>query len=196
MANIMRMNNTERISKESMKRDPYWDTLKFILIFCVVLVHCLGGYKPAGGMNLALYNFLLTFLMPTFIFVSGMFSQIKDRKKYKRGILRIFETYAVFQLIRAVPPMLISGKVTIMSVASVIGGPRVTLWYLMSLIFWRLMVYWLPENFLRKFPIRIILTCFLISLLGGGYSCGWPVLSTAHHDLSAIFLHGPLCYEH
>ena len=163
----MRMNNTERISKESMKRDPYWDTLKFILIFCVVLVHCLGGYKPDGGMNQAIYNLLLTIVMPSFIFMSGMFSQIKDRKKYKKGILRIFETYAVFQLIRAVPPMLVSGNITFMSIASVIGGPRYTLWYLLSLVFWRLMVYFMPEKLLRDNPIRIIVGCFLISLLGG-----------------------------
>lgn len=133
----------------------------------VVLLHSIGSYMPSGGINQALYNFLATFLMPTFIFVSGMFSQMKDRNKYKQGILRIMETYIVFQLIRAVTPMLLTGDITPRSIASVIIGPRYTLWYLLSLISWRLMVYFMPEKVINKYPIWIILTCIFISLFGG-----------------------------
>lgn len=150
-----------------MKRDEYWDSLKFVLIFLVVLAHSIGSYRPIGGINQALYNFLITFLMPTFIFVSGMFSQMKDREKYKQGILRIMETYIVFQLIRAVTPMLLTGDISPRSIASVIVSPRYTLWYLLSLIFWRLMVYFMPEKIINKYPIWIILTCIFISLFGG-----------------------------
>ena len=150
-----------------MKRDSYWDSLKFVLIFLVVLAHCVSSYRPSGGINQALFNFICTICMPSFIFVSGMFSQVKDKGKYKIGILRILETYVVFQLIRAVTPMLISGKITLMSIVNIIVSPRYTLWYLMSLIFWRLMVYFTPEKFLREKPAQIIIACFLISLLGG-----------------------------
>lgn len=157
-----------------MKRDSYWDSLKFILIFLVVLGHCIGSYRPCGGINLAIYNFIFIFHMPLFIFVSGMFSQINDQEKYKLGILRILETYLVFQLIRSVTAMLISGNVTFMSIASDIVTPRYTLWYLMSLIFWRLMVYFTPKKFLQDNPTSIILACFLISLLGGFIPVGNP----------------------
>lgn len=150
-----------------MKRDEYWDSLKFVLIFLVVLTHSIGSYRPIGGINQALYNFFCTFLMPTFIFVSGMFSQMKDRNKYKQGILRIMETYIVFQLIRAVTPMLLTGDITPRSIASVIVDPRYTLWYLLSLISWRLMIYFMPEKVINKYPIWIILTCIFISLFGG-----------------------------
>lgn len=150
-----------------MKRDEYWDSLKFVLIFLVVLGHCIGSYMPVGGFNRALYNSIYTFHMPMFIFVSGMFSQIKDRNKYKLGILRIMETYIVFQLIRAVTPMLLTSDITLRSIASVIVGPRYTLWYLLSLIFWRLMVYFTPEKVIRNYPIWIILICIFISLFGG-----------------------------
>ena len=150
-----------------MKRDEYWDSLKFVLIFIVVLTHSIGSYRPSGGINQALYNFFITFSMPTFIFVSGMFSQIKDRNKYKKGILRIMETYIVFQLIRAVTPMLLTGDITPRSIVSVIVGPRYTLWYLLSLVSWRLMVYFMPEKVINKYPIWIILTCICISLFGG-----------------------------
>ena len=149
------------------KRDPYWDSLKFVLVFFVVVYHCMGSYSPVGGINQAVFNLLLTFLMPTFIFVSGMFSHMKDKEKYKKGILLLFETFAVFQLIRALPPMIIEGDFTLRAIASVIGGPRYTLWYLMSLITWRLIVYFMPEKFLRDNPILIISACIFISLLGG-----------------------------
>lgn len=105
--------------------------------------------------------------MPTFFFVSGMFSQMKDRDIFKIKFLCVLETYIVFQLIRAVPPMLISGKITLMSIAHVIEYPCFTLWYLLSLFYMRLMIYYLPEKFLRDNPKRIVFACFLISLLGG-----------------------------
>ena len=150
-----------------MKRDLYWDSLKFVLIFLVVLGHSVGSYLPSGGIDRPLYNFIYTFHMPLFIFVSGMFSHINDREKYKSGILRILETYAVFQLFRAVPPILINGNITLNSITSVVISPRYTLWYLLSLILWRLIVYYLPDNVLNKYPIGIIIVCFFVSLLGG-----------------------------
>lgn len=149
------------------KRDEYWDSLKFILIFLVVCGHCIGSYSPSGGINRALYNFIFSFHMPLFIFVSGIFSHIKDKKKYKLGILRIFETYIVFQLIKAVPPILLDRDITLRYIASVVASPRYTLWYLLSLILWRLILYYIPEKVIRNYPIWVILTGILISLLGG-----------------------------
>lgn len=150
-----------------MQRDEYWDTLKFILIFLVVCGHCIGSYMPSSGINQALYNFINTIHMPMFIFVSGMFSHIKDRNKYKLGILRIIETYIVFQLIKSVTSILLNGDITLWSIASIITSPRYTLWYLLSLVLWRLMVFFMPEKFIKNYPIWIILTCIFISLFGG-----------------------------
>ena len=122
---------------------------------------------PIGGINQLLYNFINTIHMPMFIFISGMFSHIKDRNKYKLGILRIMETYIVFQLIKALTPILLNGDITLRSIISIIVDPRYTLWYLLSLVLWRLIVFFIPENGKRNHPIWIILTCFFISLLGG-----------------------------
>lgn len=153
-----------------MKRDSYWDSLKFVLIFLVVLAHCIASYRPAAGINQALYNFLLTFLMPMFVFVSGMFSQIKDRGKYKSGILRIFETYIVFQIIRAgmvIIPQLIHNTATLKSIAAAILNSQFGIWYLLCLTFWRLIVLYIHNNYLHNNPIIILSACFFISLLGG-----------------------------
>lgn len=164
--NIFRYKATE----ESMGRDSYWDTLKFILIFCVVLAHCVQIYKPDGGINQALFNCFATIIMPIFIFVSGMFSQMKDREKYKYGILRIFETYLVLQTIEVVMTIiteLIHGTLTLNSIINAILCPIFALWYLLSLCLWRLIVLYTPQSILRNYPRYMIIACILISLLGG-----------------------------
>lgn len=154
-----------------MKRVLFWDSLKFILIFLVVLAHCIASYRPAGGINQASYNFLCTFLMPMFIFVSGMFSQIKDRERYKTGILRIFETYVVLQIIEVgikIIPQLIHDTATLKSVTFAILTPQFGSWYLLSLTFWRLIVLYIPDNYLRKnAPFIILSACVFINLFGG-----------------------------
>ena len=153
-----------------MKRDSYWDSLKFVLIFLVVLAHCIASYKPVGGINQTLYNFLCTFLMPMFIFISGMFSQIRDREKYKSGILRIFETYIVLQTVEVgmkIMPQLIYNTATLKYITVVILTPQFGSWYLLSLTFWRLIVLYIPKEFCSKNPTIILLTCICISLFGG-----------------------------
>ena len=153
-----------------MKRDSYWDSLKFVLIFLVVFAHSIASYRPSGGINQPLYNFLLTFLMPTFLFVSGMFSQMKDREKYKSGILRIFETFVVLQTIKAVMIILtglIHDTATPRSIIATILTPQFGAWYLLSLVYWRLMVLFIPEKLLRYNPAIVVLVCIFTSLLGG-----------------------------
>ena len=64
-------------SKEGNKgktRDYYFDNLKFILIFLVVLGHYCGSYLESWLM-LGIYNFIYSFHMPLFIFISGYFSR-------------------------------------------------------------------------------------------------------------------------
>ena len=158
------------IIEEGTKRDLYWDSLKFILIFLVVVIHCVQLYKPQGGINQAIFNYGLMTLMPVFIFISGMFSQMRDREKYKLGILRIFETYVVFQIIwvgMKIIPGLIPGTSTLKVVITAILTPQYVLWYILSLCFWRLIVLYTPESFLCQNPKRVIFVCLFISLFGG-----------------------------
>ena len=163
------------IKEEGTKRDLYWDSLKFILIFSVVVAHCVQLYKPQGGINQAIFNCALTTLMPVFIFISGMFSQKKDREKYKSGILRILETYIVFQIIwtgMKIIPGLMHGTATLKSVIAAILKPQFALWYLLSLCSWRLIALYIPERFLHENPREIMLASILTSLLGGFFPVG------------------------
>ena len=69
------------------ERDNFWDSLKFLLIFFVVYGHMIETYAPDGYFNRAMYNFIYIFHMPFFMFISGRFSQIRDRAKYKKTIV-------------------------------------------------------------------------------------------------------------
>ena len=149
------------------ERDLYWDTLKFVLIFLVVYAHSISESAPADSVNKAIYNLINVIAMPLFIFVSGMFSQIKDRSKYKYGILRIFETYIVFQFIRAFMPILFGEKLTLDSVISFLIYPEYTLWYLLCIVYWRLLVLVIPQKVLNNNTVLILAICFVVSIFGG-----------------------------
>ena len=145
-----------------MKRDIYWDSLKFVLIFLVVYGHIAPRYLEGSQFNMAIYNFIYMFHMPLFIFVSGRFSHIRDRKKYIHGIFRLLETYLIFQVIRTSFQLVKGEELTL----SCLATPQWTLWYLVVLIYWRLAVYYLPENLLQHRK-GILIISFFISILAG-----------------------------
>lgn len=150
------------LNRTIMKRDLYWDSLKFILIFLVVYGHIAPRYLEGSQFNMAIYNFIYMFHMPLFIFVSGRFSRIRDRKKYIHGIYRLFETYLVFQIIRS-SIQVIKGEE---SLSVFFTTPQWTLWYLVVLIYWRLAVCYLPES-IFQYRKGALISCFFISIIAG-----------------------------
>ena len=143
-----------------MKRDLYWDSTKAVLIFLVIYGHILSPYAPDGSFNRALYSFIYSFHMPLFIFISGRFSHIHDRHKYKERIILLFETFVVFQIIRTTIPYILENELRSFFC------PRWILWYLVSLIYWRLLIYFIPERWLQHCCL-IILVCVVTSLMAG-----------------------------
>lgn len=147
-----------------MKRDAFWDSLKFILIFFVVYGHMIETYAPSDSFNRAMYNYIYIFHMPFFMYISGLFSQINDRAKYRRGILMILETYIVFQLIRCIKPILNGGSIFL---DYHLLYPKGTLWYLAYLVVYRLFIYLMPKQILDRHPIYILLSSFALGILWG-----------------------------
>lgn len=122
------------------KRDVYFDSLKFVLIALVVIGHVIERNRESP-FCLALYNTIYLFHMPLFVFVSGYFSKkYSDNKKTLKTLLLLIESLLVFQLLHKLPS-LINGKE---SVLSVIVFPAWTIWYLYSLIAWKIIVYITP----------------------------------------------------
>ena len=110
--------------------------------------------------NRAINSLLAMFRKPLFIFVSGRFSHIHDRERYKKGIVRLVETFIVFQIIRTAIPFILENELRSLFC------PRWILWYLVSLTYWRLIIYYTPEKCLR-YRCQIIIITFLVSLMFG-----------------------------
>ena len=147
-----------------MKRDAFWDSLKFILIFFVVYGHMIETYAPDDSFNRAMYNFIYAFHMPFFMYISGLFSQIIDRVRYRHGILLIFETFIIFQLIRCIKPILTGES---FQIDYNLLYPKGTLWYLAYLVIYRLFIYIMPRHCVDNHPKMLLFISFLIGLLWG-----------------------------
>ena len=141
-------------------RDTKLDSVKTVLIFGVVLEHMLQSRDPGvlNSINVAVKTALLPFLMPLFILISGYFCNTKcDKATLFKKVLELLATYIVFQLIRSV----LMGKYGLDAVLS----PRYTLWYLLCLIYWRIVVYFLS----RWLSLNAILIVSVIISLCSGY---------------------------
>ncbi len=143
-------------------RDLYWDSLKFVLIFLVVYGHVTPRYLEGSHFNMAIFNYIYMFHMPLFVFVSGRFSHMRDRKKYIDKILRLFETYMVFQIIRTLLQLWGGDEITYACLIT----PQWTLWYLVALIYWRLMVCYIPETFLHYRKMVLFISFFICIIAG------------------------------
>lgn len=65
-----------------LKRNSYFDTTKFILIFLVVFGHFLESKMGHSLICNELHAFIYLFHMPLFIFISGYFSHRSDKKSF------------------------------------------------------------------------------------------------------------------
>ena len=151
-----------------MERDKYWDSLKFVLIFLVVYGHIVAHYLGNSRFNMAIFNLIYFFHIPLFIFISGRFSHVKDIKKYKKGIVRLVETYVVFQIIRTIASVLFEKAVLSWDCLII---PNWILWYNIVLIYWRLMVYFIylkaGQQWIQQHRRKIVLASFGISMMAG-----------------------------
>lgn len=107
--------------------------------------------------------------MPLFIFISGRFSHVNDKDKYKIGIYRLLETYLVFQIIRTLTETALGKELTI----ECITVPNYMLWYLVALIYWRLVICYLPSTWLL-YRYKLLIVSLFICLAAGFIPIGYP----------------------
>lgn len=136
------------------QRDSYLDNVKFVLVFLVVLGHYCGIYLHSWLM-LGIYNFVYSFHIPLFIFISGYFSKGITCQRMK-DINKLLIPYFFIQLYYIIFVKTI-GYGQNWSWAIPIQGD----WYLLGLFLWRLFIPFLNQ---LKHPIIIV---FLVSLSVG-----------------------------
>lgn len=133
------------------QRLSYWDTLKGLLIILVVLGHC--GTALSGGLLSAIY----AFHMSLFIVVSGYFSKKQNTNWGGKFIICYLVFDAAYIMLDAVTSDFSFHRLLI---------PSFALWYILSLIYWRLVLQALPQKWLNH-PLIVITCSFLLSLLAG-----------------------------
>ena len=149
------------------KRIYSFDTLKFLLIFFVIFGHMMESSRDLS-FNSEFYSCIYLFHMPLFIFISGFFSKRRDDKRtFWKSELALFETLLIFHL----GSLLFKVFVTHRGIGlSDIVIPGYGSWYLLSLIYWRAILQFIPSKWLDSkwlFPASVA-----ISLLGGFFPIG------------------------
>lgn len=147
------------------ERNPFWDSLKYILIFIVVYGHMIETWVGHSPFNQAMYNFIYLFHMPLFVFISGRFSHIKNKRKYLSRMVAIFETYLIFQFIRCFKSLFSDGHISLFPDILV---PKGILWYLACLILWRLIILVTADQLSEHYKWALI-SFFLITGIGIGF---------------------------
>jgi len=145
--------------KSAMKiRDTYFDNLKAILIFLVVLGH-FTNLNRSIPLIAAIDNVIFAFHMPIFIFISGYFSKniISQRASEIENVLY---PYMVFQILNCV-----FTKLTGLGYGNIhnIFTPISQNWYLFGLLIWRILI---PYYKLFNKKYSLIFTIILSFTIG------------------------------
>jgi fucose 4-O-acetylase-like acetyltransferase len=132
------------------ERDSYFDNIKFILIFLVVLGHCITNTIGISNIDKAIYSFIYLFHMPCFIIVSGYFS--KNMEGSFKKVIHIFIIFLEFQFIQYIFKTFILKE----DIQLTFVKPYWSLWFLLALAVWKLLLPYLVR-IKYIFAISIIL---------------------------------------
>lgn len=145
------------------ERDPFFDSLKFLLILFVVLGHVLEHNMNFSKFHIesSLFIFIYSFHMPLFIFISGYFSKNLTWTKYKNKLLPLILTYFVFQTILSIPSIINDT----FSFSNFILYPQKVMWYIPALLFWRFSISIISK--IRLSIATILLLSFAASFILG-----------------------------
>lgn len=135
------------------QRNAQLDNVKALLIFLVVAGHCYEFYMAKSQALAAITTFIYSFHMPLFVFVSGYLS--KNLSKVRdRAFIDLFILYLIFNSGYYILESVLRHKF-IFSVFK----PGWTLWYLLSLFIWRILLKDLVNT---RFILPISIILFLI----------------------------------
>lgn len=139
-------------------RDYYFDNAKFILIFLVVLGHCIRPFTTSNELMYSLYGWIFFFHMPAFILISGYFAKnFRKPGHYKKLVIKLLLPYVAFETLYALLVSLLSDKKFELTLFS----PYWIMWFLLSLFCWQLLLL-----VITKCPFPFLLS-ILIAVAAG-----------------------------
>ncbi|MCU6432844.1 acyltransferase family protein [Undibacterium sp. Jales W-56] len=142
----------------SQSRNLRIDNIKAVLIFLVVFGHLIELHITGDHFLRSVWIFIYSFHMPMFALVSGMLSKASlDDRQSNQLVKNIVIPLFVFEVLYESIELLLKGS---LSVYSALFAPYWMLWYLMSLLCWRLM---LPIFARLQFPVVMALGVSLVA---------------------------------
>lgn len=148
-----------------MARDNRIDSLKGLLIILVILGHVITTLDNVNVVNHAVMGLIYVFHMPLFILISGYLTKSPEQQPARemwRGVLNIFITLCIFQLLDSIRIYFYGGSFQVAMERFPLG----VLWYLLSLIYWKLMLHYTPKWLLRR-PALYLGIAVVVSVLCG-----------------------------
>lgn len=141
------------------KRIFYFDNIKGLLILFIVLLHTLSICSKYYNFDYSWFKIIMFFMIPLFIFVTGVFAKKSKRTPIKRAV-KMLIIYIIAQVLITLYYAYI---LKIIPTDKSILIPRFTLWYLLT-CFW----LYLSEYLFRKFKFKyVFITSILITLFIG-----------------------------
>lgn len=142
-----------------LKRNPFFDNAKILLIFLVVFGHMIQPFIDSSDGLHTLYMWIYTFHMPAFIFLAGFFAKGSGNFAYIRNLAqKLLVPYLIFQL-------MYTGYYLLLGKAGWQGifYPQWSLWFLFSLFSWHLLLI-----MFKKLPTIIsLLTAITVGVVIG-----------------------------
>ena len=148
-----------------MVRDNRIDALKGFLIILVILGHVITFTDNVNIVNHAVMGMIYIFHMPLFILVSGYLTKPPQQQAASdmwRGVLNILIIAVVFHLISSLRVIVTGGDY----MKTLTAFPQGVLWYLVSLFYWRIMLYYSPRSLLQR-PLLYLSIALVVSILCG-----------------------------
>lgn len=160
-------------------RSTYWDTVKAILIFLVVLGH------TGTALGDRVLSVIYAFHMPLFVFVSGYFSKKKSLLEYWGGVKRLIIIYLVFDILYIGLDVVLGESISVNRILT----PSFALWYILSLIYWRSLLQILPQRVLDN-KWLVMAFSVLLALVAGFIPLGTQMSFQRAFTLLPFFVFG------
>lgn len=135
-----------------------YDNIKSLLIFLVVLGHCIRHLISVTILARLLYLFIFLFHMPAFIYVLGRFSKPKWKKAAYYSVL-----YVCFQLIYSIffrLSGLANDNISLLT-------PRWIIWFLQLAAIYSVLSFIIPSSLSGKQKVIGITSSFIVALVVG-----------------------------
>lgn len=130
-------------------RLPLWDNARYLAITLVVIGHAILRLIAASDTSYSVYLVIYAFHVPVFVLVSGYFAKSSPPgvKQLKRLVTDLVLPYLIFETIWTLVRWAVVGTLNLD-----LAQPSWTLWFILSLIAWRVALPYLAQ---LRYPLLI-----------------------------------------